>query len=644
MRSAIALLVLGLLAGAAPSRPDAPAWRWPVPLDPAVSSNFCEYRDGRFHAGIDVRTFGQEGVPCLAVADGWISRVRCASRGYGKALHLRLESGEEVVYAHLSEFAPALEETLYAEQVRDTSYAVDVRMPPGRFRFASGDTLAYSGSTGAVAPHLHLEVRDAQDRPVDPFRRGLGVADRLRPVVTRLVFVPLSPGARVDGLAMPLGRSPRRGAGGAMLIPDTLRTRGPVGVAVSVLDRVNAVSGRLAPHRLEAWAGDSLLASLTLDRFSFERAADVDLVYHAGALRGRGHEVFQLYPRGPVLEQASVHGGGALPPAGTGVRRGRVVVTDAAGNATEVSFYYTEDADSVWRGPEPSRARRDFTVELDGSFFHDGFAVLPANAAARLSPRPAREAPRFMALEARHLGAATRPLAAYADRDSAVVWVAGLVAGEDRRLEFPAHGLSLDVPAQAAATDAVVYVRGADAIRAAVPGLARRTRAVRVGPVGWVPRADVVVSMTTASPTDRDAIYRFDDYRRSWSYLPSQRDSTGVVRAAAGRPGVFAVFRDDAPPRLGRPVSARSHSWATGAAVAEIHVPVDEGGSGLDEPRSEVHVGGVRRIFRWDFVNKKIIVPLRDEPIIGSQSVRVVVYDRIGNRSAVDASVVIDAP
>jgi hypothetical protein len=55
-------------------------------------------------------------------------------------------------------------------------------------------------------------------------------------------------------------------------------------------------------------------------------------------------------------------------------------------------------------------------------------------------------------------------------------------------------------------------------------------------------------------------------------------------------------------------------------------------------------VGGVRRIFRWDFVNKKIIVPLRDEPIIGSQSVRVVVYDRIGNRSAVDASVVIDAP
>ena len=88
---------------------------WPVALDPGISSSFCDYRDGRFHAGIDVRTYGREGIACLAVGDGYVSRVRASSRGYGKALHLTLDSGVQVVYAHLAEFTPALEDTLWIE-------------------------------------------------------------------------------------------------------------------------------------------------------------------------------------------------------------------------------------------------------------------------------------------------------------------------------------------------------------------------------------------------------------------------------------------------------------------------------------------------------------------------------------------------
>jgi murein DD-endopeptidase MepM/ murein hydrolase activator NlpD len=636
------LTAAGLAAGAALAA-GAPAWRWPVPLDPAVSSNFCQYRDGRFHAGIDVRTFGREGVPCLAVADGWISRVRCSSRGYGKALHLTLDSGDQVVYAHLCEFAPELEDTLYAAQMHDTSYTVDLRMPPERFRVAAGDTIAYSGSTGAVAPHLHLEVRDAEDRPVDPFGHGLGVSDRLRPAIGRLVFVPLGPSGRVNGKGIPLGMSPRRVSDGRMVIPDTLVLRAPVGVAASATDRVNAVSGRLAPRALEAWAADSLVARLALERFSFERSTEVDRVYHAGALRARGAAVFQLYARGARLEHAWWRDGGALPPAGTGVVEGRVRVTDAAGNTSEVVFYYREDADAAARAGEPARARADFAVELEGAFFHDGFAVLPASAAARAATESGRGAAPSVTLEARHLGAATRPLALYADRDTAEVWVAGVVAGEARTLTFPAHGLTLDLPAGATGADAVVYARGANATAARAEGLSRRTRAVRVGPVGWVLAKDMTVSMQVASPTDQDALYRYDDFRRSWSCLPSQRDSSGVVRARASRPGVFAVFRDEVPPRVGRPATARSYSWATGEAVPEIQVAVDDVGSGPDESSAEVRVGGVRRVFRWDFAAKKIIVPLRGEPIIGSQSVRVVVFDRVGNRTAVDATVDITA-
>ena len=91
---------------------------WPVALAPAVSSNFYEYREGHIHAGLDVRTRGREGEPCLGVGAGWISRVRASETGYGKAVYVRLCSGETAVYAHLAEFSPPVEAWVRREQGR----------------------------------------------------------------------------------------------------------------------------------------------------------------------------------------------------------------------------------------------------------------------------------------------------------------------------------------------------------------------------------------------------------------------------------------------------------------------------------------------------------------------------------------------
>ena len=88
------LLVIGLiifLAGPAARAAD-PGKVWPMAAKPALSSSFGEFRGGHLHAGIDVRSFGKDGIPCRAVADGYITRIRASIFGYGKALYLRTKA------------------------------------------------------------------------------------------------------------------------------------------------------------------------------------------------------------------------------------------------------------------------------------------------------------------------------------------------------------------------------------------------------------------------------------------------------------------------------------------------------------------------------------------------------------------------
>ena len=74
---------------------------WPVQSEKALTAVFGEERPGRYHTGIDIRTFGETGYPILAIENGYISRIRTSSKRYGKTIYLKLHDGNTAVYAHL---------------------------------------------------------------------------------------------------------------------------------------------------------------------------------------------------------------------------------------------------------------------------------------------------------------------------------------------------------------------------------------------------------------------------------------------------------------------------------------------------------------------------------------------------------------
>ncbi len=222
---------------------------WPLALDRALSSTFGETRPAAFHAGIDLKTQGKTGFEVSAPAAGYILRVRTSPWGYGRSLYQKLDDGRILVYAHLQGFAAPIAERVSRAQRAKQAYTVDLEFQPGELPVAQGQVIAWSGDSGIGPPHLHLEVRDADNIPLNPLLQGFRVEDTRPPVFERLALVPMGPESQVDGSHQPVVIALKHGADGYQGA-ETLMVSGRFGVSAQLHDLANGAANQLAPYRL----------------------------------------------------------------------------------------------------------------------------------------------------------------------------------------------------------------------------------------------------------------------------------------------------------------------------------------------------------------------------------------------------------
>ncbi|MEL6639091.1 MAG: M23 family metallopeptidase, partial [Bacteroidota bacterium] len=153
-------------------------FRSPVDRTIRLSGTFGELRPNHLHAGIDIKAYrGKVGQRIYAAAEGYVSRVKVQSGGYGNVLYLAHPNGYTTVYAHLGKFPAAVAEYVEAEQYRRESFEVDLYPPKGKFSFANGDPIGTLGMSGrSFGPHLHFEIRDSRtEKPINPLLFGIPV-------------------------------------------------------------------------------------------------------------------------------------------------------------------------------------------------------------------------------------------------------------------------------------------------------------------------------------------------------------------------------------------------------------------------------------------------------------------------------------
>lgn len=253
-------------------------YHWPLNLPRILTSSFGEYRDGRFHMGIDLRT-GPVGQPVYAADNGYVSRLRCSPYGYGKAVYLQLESGDSIVYGHLDAFNHDLTEHVRAAQHARENYTVDLHFEPGRFPVTRGELLAYAGQTGVGVPHLHYELRDASGAPINPRLRGVTWPDTTAPVFSKVAIVPASPDTLVNGDLLPVLLNTET-AGAQRYRTSPVTVDGPVAFAIEVVDPANGGGTKLGVHTIETRAADTTIFRVVHDRIDYAHGQDGAVAYH----------------------------------------------------------------------------------------------------------------------------------------------------------------------------------------------------------------------------------------------------------------------------------------------------------------------------------------------------------------------------
>ncbi|WP_445737831.1 M23 family metallopeptidase [Mariniflexile sp.] len=245
-----------------------------VPL--VLAGNFGELRSNHFHSGLDMKTQQREGLKVLSSADGFVSRIKIAHFGYGKALYITHPNGYTTVYGHLQKFSPEIEAYIKKQQYEKESFEVELVPTAETLPVKKGSLVAYSGNTGGSGgPHLHFEIRDKEERPMNPMLFGLDVKDTSKPVVQAVYAYALDENASVNNsnTKQKLRLTPLKTGD---YTTENVEAYGNIGFGIETTDRQDLAANSNGVYNIQTFVNGSQNYEVDFGMFSFDESSCIN--------------------------------------------------------------------------------------------------------------------------------------------------------------------------------------------------------------------------------------------------------------------------------------------------------------------------------------------------------------------------------
>ena len=590
---AVAFSLQGPLPARAEGKQPTTEPRWPLDMPTRfLTSNFMEYRSGRFHAGIDLKTDSREGFAVRAAEDGYITRVRATPFAYGRAVYVRGNSGRTYVYAHLMRFNDELRGLVRRQQEENGRYRARLFFQAGQVPVRRGQVLGLSGQAGTGGPHLHLEVRDEAGRPVNPHDHGFPINDKEAPVISALTAWPADPAARING-ATGEHRLQSASQYGGELPP--LHIEGAVAFSARMVDHSDRARHRLEPWLIQVELDGEMVYSCRNESFDFSENSQQRLEWAEHTALGRDFRERWLH-RHPAVQVAGRQGGlWYLGPDGAGLSPGahrlRMSAQDRFGNRTAVEVPLVVGEST---GPEQSPWQ-----EVDLSLVtEDGLRLSPFFTAG-LSPD-------------------RLDVLSFSPLDGDPVLAPVLV------LSSPLGSFPITKPFPAG-LQPLTLPREYQAAHWPVDGPLQ----VYLAPVPDLPPERPL--------DDRTSVYCWGR-GGGWGLVAPAEVRGDSLFFPLAEPGLHVLIQDGAPPEFEIPrdliVAPAKESEAEGVTLGRwevFSVGLKDNGSGVATETIAVKLDGAPLLVEPDLPRKRLLVELPDETPPGPHRLDLEVQDRAGN-------------
>ena len=249
---------------------------WPTNASNTLTAFFGEERPQRYHAGIDIRTYGKNGFEIYAIEDGYIERIKTNYKGYGKTIYLRLDDGNLAVYAHLEKFYPELDQIIKILNKQYDSSVINHRFNKQELRVKKGDIIGYTGDTGTLSgPHLHFEIRDKNNKSLNPLEKFYAINDSKKPIPRKIAFIPNNHETKINGFNNIDIIDIIKGENNQYFLKDTISIVGEFGISLNIHDKIDNQPFSYGVYNIELYLNGDIKYKVQYDTHDFSQGKEI---------------------------------------------------------------------------------------------------------------------------------------------------------------------------------------------------------------------------------------------------------------------------------------------------------------------------------------------------------------------------------